>query len=179
MTEKIFFDTDCLSSFLSVGYERIIVQLYRGGIYLPERVYDELSKIRYFPLRQKFQALMSSGNVTRMEITESSPESELYLKLIKNPDPGFKIIGFGEAAAIALAKCNHGILGSNNLRDILPYVDLYKIPYITTSDILVEALDNHLISEGQGNVIWRDMINNWRMMPCDSFSEYLKQIKKK
>ena len=46
MTDKYFFDTDCLSAFLWVRNENILIKLYGGKIVLPEQVYSELSHPR-------------------------------------------------------------------------------------------------------------------------------------
>ncbi len=43
MTEPLFFDTDCLSSFLWVDKENILSKLFRERIVIPKEVYDELS----------------------------------------------------------------------------------------------------------------------------------------
>jgi hypothetical protein len=90
-----------------------------------------------------------------------------------SPDKGYKIIGSGEAATIVLAKQHNGILGSNNMRDILPYIQLFTLKHRTSATIMVEALEQHLISEGQGNVIWRDMLQRNRKLPADTFTEFL------
>lgn len=45
MTEKYFFDTDCLSAFLWVREESILAKLYAGKIILPAQVYNELKKV--------------------------------------------------------------------------------------------------------------------------------------
>lgn len=50
-----------------------------------------------------------------------------YQKLTTNSDSGHKIIGKGEAASIALAKENNGILASNNLKDISIYVEEFHL----------------------------------------------------
>ena len=42
-TNKIFFDTDCLSAFLWVNNESLLPILYPGKIVIPEQVYVELS----------------------------------------------------------------------------------------------------------------------------------------
>lgn len=43
MTKQLFFDTDCLSSFLWVHREDILLRLYPGKIVLPQQVFNELS----------------------------------------------------------------------------------------------------------------------------------------
>ena len=45
LTEKYFFDTDCLSAFLWVREESILAKLYAGLIILPAQVYNELKKV--------------------------------------------------------------------------------------------------------------------------------------
>lgn len=44
MTDKLFFDTDCISAFLWVKEENIILKLYPGKIILPKPVFNELTE---------------------------------------------------------------------------------------------------------------------------------------
>lgn len=171
MTEAIFFDTDCLSAFLWVGHENLIVQLYKGRIALPQQVYDEIRKVP--PLKRRVDSLQASKEVVLCPLVIGTPESDLYIQLTTRPDPGYKMIGKGEASAISLAKYRDGILGSNNLRDIRPYIELYKLKHRTTGDIFLEALNGGLITEVQGNVIWKNMFNRQRKLPAATFSDYL------
>ncbi len=73
---------------------------------------------------------------------------------------------------IALAKEYNGILGSNNLRDVLFYVKKFSLKHITTGDILVEVFDSNLITEAQGNLIWDEMLKRKRKIGASSFTEY-------
>ncbi len=155
-----------------VGHENLVLRLYAGRIGIPQPVYDELKKV-YF-LKSTVDSLRKAGKVILYQITAGTVEGDLYFKLITKPDKGYKIIGRGEAAAITLTRQYNGILGSNNLRDILPYVRLYCLQYRTSADIMAEALEQHMISEGQGNVIWRNMLDRGRKLPHDTFSEFLK-----
>lgn len=88
-----------------------------------------------------------------------------------------RIIGKGEAAAIALAKTYDGILASNNLKDVAKYVTKYELEHVATGDILVAALNAGYIDEKAGNRIWRNMIARRRILPANSFSDYLKMIR--
>lgn len=47
MTDRYFFDTDCLSAFLWVRGENILSKLYENKIILPKQVYNELEKVPY------------------------------------------------------------------------------------------------------------------------------------
>ena len=171
MTDQIFIDTDCFSSFLWVGKENLLVQIYKNQLIVPTQVYNEIRKVP--PLKRRTDSLLANGDIVLGSIVLGTPEADLYMKLTSRPDPGYKIIGAGEASSISLALHNNGILGSNNMRDIRPYIDLYKLKHITTGDIMINALTKGLISEGQGNTIWTDMISRQRMLPTLSFSDYL------
>jgi predicted nucleic acid-binding protein len=175
MTEVLFLDTDCLSTFLVVRRENLITQLYNGRIGVPQQVYMELRKAHF--LRSIIDAMLNTSRVTLYNIDFGTEAGDLYLKLTTKPDKGFKIIGKGEAAAIALAKQHNGILGSNNMRDIVPYIQFYHLKHRTTADILVEALDQNLIKEGQGNAIWREMLEKNRRLPAETFSQFLASSK--
>jgi hypothetical protein len=171
MTEPLFLDTDCFSTFLWVGYENLILQLYAGRIGIPQQVYNELKRVPF--LKGKVDALLKVNRITLYQISAGTDSAELYIKMTQKPDKGYKVIGTGEAAAIALTKEHHGILGSNNLSDILPYIRLFHLQYRTSALIMVEALEHNLINEGQGDAIWKQMLQRNRKLPADTFSEFL------
>ena len=177
MTDKLFFDTDCISSFLWVKKENILFKLYPGKVILPKQVYDELSNPSIPHINRRVDQLCLSEDISIEEILVNTVEFNLYYELTVAPPKGEKIIGKGEAAAIALAKTYGGILASNNLKDISKYVKKYDLEHMTTGDILVAALRKGYIDETTGNRIWSNMIVKRRMLPTNSFTEYLKTIK--
>lgn len=176
MTDKLFFDTDCISSFLWVGEENILFKLYSGRIILPKQVYDELSNPCVPHFKRKVNQLCMSGDIFIKEIIIGTEEYLIYYELVRT-SKGEKAIGKGEAAVIALAKIYNGILASNNLKDVDKYVKKYELEHITTSDILVSALDKGCINEKTGNQIWKDMIERRRKLPTKTFTDYLKIVK--
>ena len=175
MTEKLFFDTDCMSSFLWVREENLLLKLYRGRVILPMQVFNELSNPSIPRIKQRVKELWSNGDISTKEIIVKTEEYNLYYKLAISPPKGELIIGKGEAAAIALAKTHDGIVASNNLKDISKYVKRYNLEHITTGDILVAALNARYIDEMAGNRIWKNMIAKKRMLPTATFTEYLKR----
>ena len=173
MTEPLFFDNDCHSAFLWTGDESLLVKLYLGRIMIPMHVYIELSSPGVEHLRRRVDLLLSSGNAVQISIESDTKAYTIYRKLTSEPDAGHKIIGKGEAAAIALAKCNDGILASNNLKDIADYVSDYGLQHLTTGDILKEALERGFIDEVQGNLIWSKMLAKRRKLGFVFFSDFL------
>ena len=177
MTDKLFFDTDCISAFLWVKEENILLKLYPGLIILPKPVFNELTNPSIPYIKRRVNELCLNGDVSTKEILMNTNEYKLYYELVISPPKGEKIIGKGEAAAIALAKTYNGILASNNLKDISKYVDKYHLEHITTGGILVAALNKGFIDEQTGNIIWAKMIDKRRMLPTATFTDYLKTIK--
>ncbi len=176
MTSRLFFDTDCISSFLWVNKENIILKLYPGRIVLPQEVFLELSNPVIPHIKRKVSSLISNGDITTQKIYMDTDESTLYCQMAINPPKGKIIIGKGEAATIALAKVYNGIVASNNLKDITKYIKKFNLNYVTTGDILVAALEKGYIDESQGNQIWKDMLAKKRRLPCPLFSDYLKRL---
>lgn len=173
MTDSLFFDTDCLSAFLWVGNESLLARLYPGRVVLPKSVYDELSVPGIAHLKRRVDAMIQAGDAFVMEIDVGTEAYRLYRKLTTSPDPGHRIIGRGEAAAIALSKCENGILASNNLRDISDYVEELHLRHMTTGDLLFEAYQTGLLDEAQGNALWKSMLAKRRRLGYGSFSDYL------
>lgn len=175
MTDTLFFDTDCLSAFLWVGNESLLAKLYPGKIVIPKQVYDELSHPSPLiqALKSRVDTMKNNGDAKIEEIPIDSETYNLYTQLTTNPQGGHAIIGSGEAACIALAKEQTGILASNNLRDITQYVEEYGLQHMTTGDILKEALDKGFITEAEGNAIWANMLSKRRRLGFPSFSDYL------
>jgi predicted nucleic acid-binding protein len=172
MTEKVFFDTDCISDFLCVGYESILTQLFKNCIVLPQQVVNEFRYVPY--LYAKVNQLITRKDFEVYSIEYGTPESTLFLDLT-SLEAGKKSIGKGEAAAIVLAKFHDGILGSNNLSDISRYVREYKLKHVTTVIIFTQAIRNGILNEGQVNAIWKQMRQKQRKLPGETYSEYLSQ----
>lgn len=179
MTNKLFFDTDCISAFLWVNNQSLLAQLYPGRIVIPNQVYNELSFPNIPHLKARIDSLIESKDASIQSIEVGSRMYSLYLKLTTNPDSNHRIIGPGEAAGIVMAKEYNGILASNNLKDISQYVDEFGIKQITTGDIIYEAYDKQLISKEQANQLWSEMINKKRKLGYSSFDEYLNSNKQK
>lgn len=163
--EKIFFDTDCLSAFLWVNEEPILPKLYPGRIVVPTYVRQEISRVPN--IFNRLNMMSANKQIAFEGINVGTEEYNDFVEMTTNPQKGMKIIGKGEAACIALAKKHQGIIASNNLKDIMPYVTAQGIENITTAEIMVKALNNKLITEDQGNQIWNDMLNKNRMLPMN------------
>lgn len=173
-TNIIFFDTDCISAFLWVKNESILEKLYYGRIIIPRMVYDEMSKPGVSWMKERIDLLIKSGAARICDMDIESYEYDLYLKLTALGENG-KVIGKGEASCISLAKKYNAIIASNNLRDVSYYIEKFSLKHITTGDIFIEAYNEKIITEDEGNAIWAKMIAKRRKLGANSFSDYMKE----
>lgn len=178
INKEMFFDTDCISSFLWVKRGDIVVNLFTGKIILPKPVYDELKNPHIPHIGRKVDELYNDKLLEVLDIEVGTEAYNIYYELAVNPPEGTLPIGKGEAAAIALAKVSGGVIASNNLRDIMHYVKKYNLKYVTTGDILVRALHNGEITEEEGNCIWSKMLSKRRKLPTATFTEFIKNVYK-
>lgn len=155
-----------------VREESILSKLYTR-IIIPKAVYLELSKPSISHLKARIDLMIGLGQVIIEDINLQTDEFEIYKELAINPTQSTKLIGKGEAACIAMTTVRGGIIASNNLRDIRPYIEKYKLRHTTTADVLVEAHQNGLISETEGNKIWSAMLAKRRKLGADTFTKYL------
>lgn len=172
----IVFDTDCISSFLWIKRLDIINTLFPNQIIIPQTVYDELNKIKnpqYRFLINDLHTQILNNNFELKNIMISDQEFNEYRKLVSMKTP--KRIGRGEAAAIVMARSLNGTLASNNLRDILSYVEKNKLPYICTEHILCFSYEKSYISIKEGNQIWDNMKRYKRLPNCD-FEEIVRRF---
>jgi len=178
LTDLIFFDTDCLSAFLWINREDLLIKLFSGIIIIPKPVYDELSYPTVKHLRVKVDGLLSNEFAKIETIITGTEAFDLYYQLTVLPEKGRIIIGKGEAASIALAKYTNGIVASNNMKDISPYILEYGLKLITTGDILVDALKKGFLKEKEGNSLWQMMLAKHRKLGALSFSDFIKNKSK-
>lgn len=172
--KELFFDTDCLSSFLWINDTNILQTLYGGRIVIPEPVFQELLNpcVPHIGKRTKILIETNIASLWKMEIDKE--EYKLYRSLIGGSIKD-KAIGKGEAASIALARTYHGILASNNWKDIVPYIKKYNLKHIDTGHILLEAFKKEIITECEGERIWQQMLDKNRNLPDKTFRAYLEK----
>ena len=176
LNKPVFYDTDCLESFLFVGAGYILEKLF-SKIIIPEQVFNELmDKMTPPVVKTNFQNL-KSGFVEIRKIPFISQEYITY-KLIEK---GFwsatgKVCGSGESAAMALAHLNDGIVASNNLSDVEEYIESLDIELITSSMILSKAFEKDIVTDDTANDLWKGMLKEGIELPKDSFTEYYDEL---
>lgn len=175
LTDRLFFDTDCLSSFLWTDQGCLLTQMYPKRIIVPEMVYVELQRVHQPKFIKRLDALLDSGDARRMDVDFGTATYSLFRKMTSCTDVCRPMIDRGEASAIALAKEHSGIVASNNFRDIRRYIHDLKLDYRSTGDILEEAYNDGLLSMEEAEDIWKTMLSEDCWIGADSFREYLEK----
>lgn len=173
MNKKYYFDADCLSSFLAVSKLSIPFLVIDGSVIIPKEVYDEVIAAREEGFREQLESILKSKLAKVEEIKVFSKEGELYFKFHENPDEGFLPVGRGEAAAMALAISNDGVLVSNNLKDVMQYVRSKEISLLTTGMIIHEAIEQNVISKNEATEYWSEMIIHGCKLGAQTYEEYV------
>lgn len=172
--EIVFFDADCLCSFIWAKVEDVLFRCLDGADFvLPDQVYDEISRVAY--LKRRVDFLMRGGRLRKEGISLNGEDLSLYFELTSGPR-FLPVIGKGEAAGIVLAKRHDGILASNNLRDVKRYVRKFGLKHITTAEILYLAVRKGVIAFDQTCQSWLAMLSKKRKLPFKTFTEYSKYV---
>ncbi len=85
-----------------------------------------------------------------------------------------KSFGDGESACMAVAKFQKEYIASSNLKDIKAYCEVNSIVYMTTMDILLEALEKGIMSEIECNKFIIDVKAKGSKLPVNTMAEYNK-----
>jgi len=176
MERKVFLDTDFLCSFLWIGRTNYLAKVLPGyEVIVPYQTASEIKRPLkgLIPLQAKYHAAKSNGDfIEADDFDTGSSEYKDYLCLTHGL--GYpKAIGSGEAAGIVLAKKHHGVLASNNLRDIADFVEHFGIALITTCDILLALYDQCFLNEKELSKVFSDMLKQGRQLPFPTFSALL------
>ena len=178
---KIFLDSDFLIDFLNPqnSYFHIVQTVCKGYKFvIPQEVYTELSRHTKKQLvRTRIDEMLNAEEVEIFAMDTSDNIAANLKYLFTNSRPGYKRIGAGEAAAIALCIVEKGILASNNLRDINQYVQKHEIKHITSYEVICRAVEIKEITSNEAEEIWSGMIACGRRMPKQTFREFKKQNK--
>lgn len=172
--DKIYFDSDCLSSFLATKSEDILLNLYGNKIVVSSVVYDEMRKV---PFLKNALDLYISRKVFQEETFAANSDTFQIFRLLQKGDASHPKIGNGEASVIALAKSKNSTMASNNLKDISYYINYYNLNNLTTADIMFEAYTQKIKTLEELGAVWEKMIKRGQYLPTDTFSQWLKKNK--
>ena len=169
MIKPVFYDTDCLSSFLQINRIDLLKKEY-SKIIISANVKDELfDKNTPEKVKNRLTSIIQDGYVEVKDLEFGSAEFEQYYEFIT--DDKTENIGKGELSVISLAITKNGILASNNLDDVCYFVKKYNLEHVTTSKIIVTCYEKGYLTFDEADEIWKELLKNQKH-PQMSFKDF-------
>ena len=169
MIKPVFYDTDCLSSFLQIDRIDLLKREY-SKIIISTKVKDELfNKKTPEKIKNRLTSLIQEGYVEVKDLEFGSDEFNQYYKFIT--DDKTEDIGKGELSVISLVIAKNGILASNNLDDVCYFVKKYNLEHVTTSKIIVTCYEKGYLTFDKADKIWKELLKNPKH-PQISFKDF-------
>lgn len=169
MTKPVFYDTDCLSSFLQINRIDLLKKEY-SKIIISAEVKDELfNKNTPEKVKTRLTSLIQTRYVEIKDLEFGSDEFNQYYSFIT--DDKTEDVGKGELSVISLAIAKNGILASNNLNDVCYFVKKYNLEHVTTSKIIVTCYEKGYLTFDEVDKIWEELRKNPKH-PQMSFKEF-------
>lgn len=171
--KQIFYDTDCLSSFLEINDWSILQHLF-DEITIPNAVHEDFNSLPSSSLIIKNLEILIDANFVKIDdINPFSKVYDIYRDIKKEYELNEgKLLGDGEAEAMAFVVSKKGILASNNFRDIKYFVDKYEMALLTSAYMICISVDDGFIPTEKASDIWNQMWDNGVNLPKLTFEEY-------
>lgn len=179
-TKKYIFDTDWLSTFITFKLEEYLFKIF-DKIIIPIQVKDEFDQYmeNNLDLKNRFDSLVKYKKIIIHDFEKGSEEWSLFFDMAYfKGDKKIKRIGHGEAACIAFAKVHRGVICSNNLSDIMYYVNKFNLEYLTTADIFCYLNEKKIMNYLDIEHCWQKITTRSKL-PTTSFLEYYTSKKTK
>lgn len=112
---------------------------------------------------------ISNGVIKEIAFPEVGSNVYLEYALLKRDNPK---IGEGEAQCLAFVRHNAHVLASANLRDIHAYCEKYELTYVTTLDLLSEAMRSGVMSEEACDTFIESVLKQNSKLPCNYMCHY-------
>lgn len=161
----ILLDADVVRHFINGSRIFDLQKIYPKRFVMLEKVKDELCRSK--SLETVINNFISMTSLPLMPFPKE-------LNIIKEYALLKKSFGDGESACMAVAKFQKQYIASSNLKDIKAYCEVNSIVYMTTMDILLEALEKGIMSEIECDKFIIDVKAKGSKLPVNTMAEYYK-----
>jgi hypothetical protein len=163
----ILLDSDVVRHFINGGEIHRLASIYPKRFVMLDIVRDELCLSR--SLETPVMNFLTMTKVPVLAFPTDRNVIKEYAQLKKQ-------YGVGESACMAVAKYQKQFIASSNLKDIKIYCDENEITYLTTMDILMEALGKGFFTEAECDQFITNVLAKGSILPCNSVAGYRKII---
>lgn len=163
----ILLDSDVVRHFLSGSLLLLLPKIYPRRLAILDIVKGELCRSR--SLQCPVNNFISRCRIKELTFSNAPPTIREYATLLAAG------LGEGESACMATARFSRQYIASSNLRDIKDYCLTHEINYITTMDILADAVHLKALSQDQANAFIATCLAKGHKLPTSTLGAYLTQ----
>jgi len=163
---KILLDSDVVRHFINGNQIQKLTAIYPKRFVMLDVVFNELCRSK-----QIEKTVTGFVKMFQVELLDFPVKKEIVVEYAKLK----KTFGDGESACMAVAKFHQQYIASSNLKDIKAYCEEHSIVYLTTMDILLDAINGGILSEKECNVFIKDVKDKGSRLPCNTIAEYKKK----
>jgi hypothetical protein len=159
----ILLDSGVVRHFINGNRILELQQVFPGWFVMLDKVKNELCRSKSIE-----NIVINLIRMTGMQLMQFPTEMEIIREyaILKRQ------FGDGESACMAVAKYQKHYIASSNLKDIKTYCDVNSIVYLTTMDILLEAIIKRVLSEEECDVFIQIVKSKGSKLPCNPIAEY-------
>ncbi|MFW6026359.1 MAG: hypothetical protein ACOCRX_08450 [Candidatus Woesearchaeota archaeon] len=165
----LIIDNCVLGNLLSANQLNLLHELYPGDIIIPTHVLEESSLKR--ELYNKIEPLEEEGLFETYTIDSLKHIRKFALLERRFKDNGEKEAK-GEAAVLTIADILNGTVCSDNISDVINFVENHdNIELMTTLGILYDAYNEKLITFEKSEMILSKILSDGNKMPVEQFEQ--------
>jgi predicted nucleic acid-binding protein len=165
---KILLDCDVFIHFLKGGRIYELFKIFPGRFVMLDKVKKELLKRSSNQLA--VAVVFGTADIEELAMPTDKEIVKEYFALKKQMDDG-------EAACLSVARFRKEFVASSNITQISNYCATYQIGLYTTMDLLLEACERGVLTEGECDQFIVEVRSRNSKLPCISLAEYKKMKK--
>ncbi len=159
----ILLDSDVIRHFIYGGKLDKLASIFPGKFMILDKVRQEIC--RSASLKPVVEGFIASQHIPVMSFPKDQAIIMEYAYLCRE-------FGVGESACMAVARHQKQFIASSNLKDIRKFCDEYGITYLTTMDILGQALDDKIMSANECNQFITDVLAKGSKLPFTNIADF-------
>lgn len=165
---KILLDCDVFIHFLKGGRIYELFKIFPGRFVMLDKVKKELLKRDSNHLA--VAVVFGTADIEELAMPTDQEIVKEYFALKRQMDDG-------EAACLSVARFRKEFVASSNITQISGYCATHHIGLYTTMDLLLEACERGVLTEGECDRFIAEVRSKNSKLPCNTLAEY-KKIKR-
>lgn len=164
---KIVIDADVIIHFIKGESLHLLHKIYPNYQFV---ILDELlnKELRNIASTRQYLDNFFQYFPNDIAVVKWSPDYEM----LKEFGELNKRYGMGESMSMVYCKFNNDVIASSNITEITDYCDANNIQYITTMDLIAQALKIGLMTEAECDLFLTTVLAKGSTLPCNKISKY-------